>query len=381
MIRIALAAALTGSVLGTAAVLASDDAPPKVPAITARATSTPEPAQQPTMPERNSRIIRRVDDPAGGAPWAIRAWDSSYRTRRTKEIRHTTCLQVGRLQGDAFGWVDAEGRFMAKQGAGGMCQTAKQLKASGAFSHRINLVASDGKPGETVTWGRAEADVTRLTLNDEPPFDPDGAFIRVAPAAAPVIVKSTIEYDDGTRRVVDPLGSYPGERSLPGSQRLAAFAPDPAGGAPWGLMALKGERGSTCIGTPGKLVGNHLGEIDARYDILMADPFENFGQCGRKPPTRAYPLRLDALIGGRQGDDQGRIERRVLEGRIVYFGTVHPDVASVTIVTPRDVRSLVPSKDFPAIVTVYAGLFPGGTATAIAHFKDGRTVARSLHVE
>jgi hypothetical protein len=71
----------------------------------------------------------------------------------------------------------------------------------------------------------------------------------------------------------------------------------------------------------------------------------------------------------------------VLEGRLVYFGTVHPDVTSVTIVTPRDVRTLVPTKDFHAIVAVYDGPFPGGTATATAHFKDGRELTRTLHVE
>ena len=44
---------------------------------------------------------------------------------------------------------------------------------------------------------------------------------------------------------------------------------------------------------------------------------------------------------------------------------MHPDVASVTITTPRDVRTLVPTSDH-AIIAVYDGLFPGGTATATA---------------
>jgi hypothetical protein len=93
-------------------------------------------------------------------------------------------------------------------------------------------------------------------------------------------------------------------------------------------------------------------------------------------------MRTQTLISGAaDSDPRGRIERRVLEGRIVFSGTVHPDIVSLTITTPHDVRTLIPTPEHHAFVTVYAGRFPGGRATASARFKDGRTVTRSLYVE
>ena len=81
------------------------------------------------------------------------------------------------------------------------------------------------------------------------------------------------------------------------------------------------------------------------------------------------------------GDPRGRIERRTQDTRLVFHGRVYPDVVSVTIRTPRDVRTLVPTSPAHAVLAVYDGLFPGGKVTATARFKDGREVTRSLYVE
>jgi hypothetical protein len=104
-----------------------------------------------------------------------------------------------------------------------------------------------------------------------------------------------------------------------------------------------------------------------------------FSNCRRKPPTRAYPMRLTTLSSSiPASDDRGRIERRTLEGRLVFHGQVHPDVATVTLRTPRDVRTLVPSEGF--VLAVYDGQFPGGEVTATARLRDGKEVTRSLYV-
>ena len=71
-----------------------------------------------------------------------------------------------------------------------------------------------------------------------------------------------------------------------------------------------------------------------------------------------------------------------MEGtRTVFSDLVHSDVVSVTIRTPRDVRTLVPSAKAHAILAVYDGRFPGGRVTATARMKDGREVTRALYVE
>ena len=48
-------------------------------------------------------------------------------------------------------------------------------------------------------------------------------------------------------------------------------------------------------------------------------------------------------LGRGFADPGGSVERRVDPARIVFDGTVHPDVQTVTIRTPRDVRTIVPS--------------------------------------
>ena len=175
-----------------------------------------------------------------------------------------------------------------------------------------------------------------------------------------MITRTTIKRADGTSKTRDTLdqGGFRGERIVPGTSRVLAVAPDPAGGQPWAVLGYKGERGSTCYSGPGRLVGNHFGRIDSRLDILYGDSFELFAYCGKKPPTAAHPLRVDTLVGGDALDSRGRIERRIIDGRIVYWGVVHPDVVSVTIITPRDVRTLMPDQGVHVFVAVVRRAVP-----------------------
>jgi hypothetical protein len=50
---------------------------------------------------------------------------------------------------------------------------------------------------------------------------------------------------------------------------------------------------------------------------------------------------------------------------------VSPDVVAVTLRTPRDVRTIRPVGG--AFLAVYDGAFYGGTITATARTRDGRT--------
>ena len=109
-----------------------------------------------------------------------------------------------------------------------------------------------------------------------------------------------------------------------------------------------------------------------------------FFNCKRKPPTRAYPMRTDDARSAASPTPirRGRIERRVVEGRIVFsrHGSTPTSSASRSR-TPHDVRTLIPTPEHHAFVTVYDGQFPGGEATATARLKDGQEVTRSLYVE
>jgi hypothetical protein len=89
-------------------------------------------------------------------------------------------------------------------------------------------------------------------------------------------------------------------------------------------------------------------------------------------------LRLTyGLWGEEPGDDTtGHIERRVLQGRTTIHGRVDPSVLSVTLRTPRDVRTLVPSQHL--ILAVYEGTFPTGEVVATAHLENGGSVSRRM---
>jgi hypothetical protein len=360
---------------------------PRPPAV--KPAAGPRERTPPPIEARKARIALEVADPAGGPAWAMRTYETTLRSKRGKAT-DAECYEIGRLQGDTFGWVDGHGAFKPTQPghyeSPGDCPSPGVLEALGVNAGRLTAVTYSPTglplPGATVTWGTAEPDVRQVQFNDEAPLAVHGRFLDVRSGGDLMIARTTIERADGTRETRDAVDrrGYRGERNLPGTSRVAAVAPDPAGGRPWGILVSKGELGGRCFSSPGRLVGSHFAYVDARLDTLYGDFMEQFGNCSRKPPTARHPLRVDALVGGDALDSQGRIERRVIDGRIVYWGIVHPDVTSVTIVTPRDIRTLVPTRDH-VFVAAYAGLFPGGRATAIAHLKDGREVRRSLHVE
>ena len=67
-----------------------------------------------------------------------------------------------------------------------------------------------------------------------------------------------------------------------------------------------------------------------------------------------------------------QVLRRTLPGRTFISGTARPDVVSITLRTPRDVRTIKPAGG--TFLAVYDGSFYGGEIVATAHLRDGRTV-------
>jgi len=407
--RLALAAALLGSAAGATAVLAAGDEPPrkpKPPAIAALATPaqpTPEP-----MKAQNAKLLVEVADPDGGVPWAIRHFTGQLEPRKPpKDMRKylspdaledleatsTDCWELGRLQGDQFGWIDGHGTFTAR--APGRyelpmsCYTARSLRRIGPALMRSTTIAytpgRSPEPSRTITWGPVSDEVAAVTPENEARISigPERAVLQIARGGSAPLRRGVIERRDGSTKRFD-FFQFPrqrGERPVAGTERVAVRAPDPAGGEPWGVVVKDGTKGGLCFDTPGRLVGNQVGFVDQRHDTFMPG-FEFEVACNRERPTRSYPLRLDTLISSiPEGDDRGEVERRVLSHRIVFWGRAHPDVVSVTIKTPRDVRTLIPSVDLHFVMAVYDGQFPAGKATATARLRDGKEVTRSLYVE
>jgi hypothetical protein len=79
------------------------------------------------------------------------------------------------------------------------------------------------------------------------------------------------------------------------------------------------------------------------------------------------------LGGGDSRTGPRRTARRTLPGGTVFNGTARADVKSVTIATPRDVRTLIPSRRAHAFLAVYDGTFPTGETVITTTFTDGTT--------
>ncbi|MDA0185566.1 hypothetical protein OJ997_35000 [Solirubrobacter phytolaccae] len=410
--RLALAAALLGSAAGATAVLAAaeDDPPPKPkpPAIAAQATPA-QPTPEPLKAE-DVRLLVQVPDPEGAAPWAVRHFAAAVKPQLPpKELRdqmpagalkelkatRTECWELGRIEGEQFGWIDGEGTFTTHApghyGVPSNCMPPSRLAKLGSsvFGLGTVTVPPDGapRPARAITWGPVAEDVVAVTPEGGPriPVGSEGVVLRVVSGESNRGLRGVIERRDGSTERFDHARSLPNdkrERPLPGTRSVEVRAPDPAGGEPWAVIVHKSSKGGLCYSAPGRLVGTQLGYVDPVLDTFSTTGEFEIG-CGLPKPTRAYPLRVTTLRSSIPGgaDDRGQIERRTLSNRIVFHGSVHPDVMSVTIRTPRDVRTLVPSPTHHMFIAVYDGQFPGGNATATAHLRNGKEVTRSVYVE
>jgi hypothetical protein len=380
--RIAIAAALAGSAIGAAAVLADDHSAPNVPAV-APAKTTPQDTRPP-LKARDITIDVQANDPKGGPPWAVR--------RFTAGTPESECAELGRIVNGTFGWIDGYGTFRpARAGrheAPDLCEPPLSLKRIGAqVIPTTTVVYRPGvspQPSRGVAWGLAAPGIRAIRPQGGPELDVTrrNTFLAVTTTPPPANYKGQLIRNDGSIRRYDYGPEYPNTfiAPTPGTTRVAIEAPDPAGGQPWAILVADGPHGELCRSQEGRLLGGRLGVIQRPLDIF--NPL--FGEifCRRQPrePTPAYPLRITyGLWGEGFGDDSsGHVERRVLRGRVSISGQVDPSVVSVTLRTPRDVRTLVPSQPDHLILAVYEGTFPTGEVTAVAHLSDGRDVTRRM---
>ena len=209
-------------------------------------------------------------------------------------------------------------------------------------------------------------------------LDANRAFLAVLPGHdwdAPLRISAVI---DGRTVVRSALQSFPGP---PAPATPQARAPDPNGGAPWGFAA--GADHSTDYG---RIVDGRLAVIEARNGSLHDGPDGwsggGNGPAARKPP----PVRFDSNGGPEEGPFGERptavprpeIERRTLPGRTIITGVADAGVVSVTLATPRDVRTLRPSGPQHVLIAVYDGQFFGGEITATVELRDGHTVTEDV---
>ena len=275
-----------------------------------------------------------------------------------------------------------------------MCNPARFLRrGSPAIARIVQLSGTrlaQGAPASTITWGELGRPLASVALSDGTQLaaDADRAVLRVRAGDAPSWTLGSARYLDGHRRVfhrASPAPRYPLD-----SAEVAARAPDPAGGPPWAVLHPRGAP-RTCLIGPGRLVGRHIGVVDARLGIFWPDVrpttltrsdrvlLDGYtepvtGACPHPAPrlTASRPAAIDFRVAFLHDEDPvGRIQLREPDGRTIAFGATASNVTAVTILGDR---TLVPSPTAHAIISVQAGTSPSGDFSVGAHLRDGRNL-------
>jgi hypothetical protein len=414
---IALLAVLAGLAAGIAAALlipttraqnaggATSSAPPIDPGsatVVRVARARPVPGDVEIRPDGPVRIEARAADPLGGPDWAVRVFPAERVTRARSRragvdpvIGRPLCAQLGRIHDGRFGWLEADGTFRplpvgAQGGAISTCGSRTPdlngVPTLDAVSPITDPAAPAARVRSTVAWGIAGSAARTVALYVAgravtPDPTAHGAFVvAVGPEVSQQAIRGTATYAGGRRRTLGHR--VPGR--MAGPQRLAARAPDPNGGLPFAMTVSRGDGGRFCTGSGGRVVGDRVGGVDFARDLLVEGASGGYGCSG--PADGAQLRRLyqqhPVLLGwsGGTGDlaaeggdtgATGRIARRTQRGRTTFTGTAAPGVVAVTLATPRDVRTLIPSGPTRALIVVYDGGFPTGEVKVIARFRDG----------
>ncbi|HEV3283036.1 MAG TPA: hypothetical protein VG010_02430 [Solirubrobacteraceae bacterium] len=351
---------------------------------------------EPDLPLSSTvRTTLRAKDPAGGPTWALRSWQGVPNPRANfgtgDHPARFICFQFGVLEHDRLfeprpGSTSVPLSVGQEYGGSGGCNTPGDLARFPPFAEPVSYVddpyAYAPRPVRTVVSGVLALDATHpklLGAGAPRPLalDANHAFLAVLPGRywdAPLRIAVAIH---GRTMLGSTVPSFPGP---PAPSTPQARAPDPDGGAPWGFAASS--NGSSAVGRilEGRLAG--ISELDGT--LRHGPEAWNGGGEARlrqKPP----PVRFDSQGGAESLPGQvpaalprPKVQRRTLPGRTVITGVANPDVVSVTLVTPRDVRTLRPSGPQHALIVVYDGQFFQGLITANVLLHDGRTVTEQV---
>lgn len=342
---------------------------------------------------------------SGGAPgWAVRTFRAERRSLRAPARTldrpvwrmRVVCTELLRTYRGSEGWLYPDNRFRPiAPGAPLLTSACASTRPARETAELVTRAAPDPRgewiPDSSVVWGVAPAGARRATVEGlaggrrSARIGPHGAFLIPVPDAASPRGAAVVYAlrDGGTARVrlssvARAVRSKRGP--VPGTEQLEALTPDPAGGPSLGFLVADRGDGGTCVGGAAQAVGNRIGLVETSLGLFYEGGLRR-ADCRppRVPPTRTLPVVSGmGFSSGHSGEDdlflrRARIERRLQRGRLEISAICHPDVERVTIQTPRDVRTLVPSPRARAILAVYAGNFRAGEIVITAHLRGGRT--------
>lgn len=379
---------------------AESNRPLREPPVPAYRNPLPPRAAEPSPPDipiaGSVRETVRAEDPAGGPHWMLRSWRGRPNPRANfgggDSPKSFLCTQVGVLERHRLVQPRPGLRPLVLElgqdyglGIGG-CNAPADLVRLGPLSQSVTYLADpyayQPRPLRVVVSGMLPAGATHpLLAGAGTPralrTDANHAFLTVLPGRywdAPLRVSARVGGRTVTRSATE--GPGPGVPEIP-----EARAPDPDGGAPWGFAAT-GDASAY-----GRIVEGRLAAIDERAGTLIDGPDGSSSGGSGERRARPEPVRFDVQGGSESASleeplpapSRAQIERRTLPGRTIVTGVADADVVSVTLQTPRDVRTLRPSGLRHVLIVVYDGQFFRGAITATVRLSDGRTVTEQLH--
>jgi hypothetical protein len=91
--------------------------------------------------------------------------------------------------------------------------------------------------------------------------------------------------------------------------------------------------------------------------------------------------RFTGPAGGPQdaAPSPAQVARRTLPGRTVLTGSASKQVSSITLRTPRDVRTVRPGPG-GLFLAVYDGVFYDGQIHAVARLRDGSIITQTFPI-
>jgi hypothetical protein len=172
-------------------------------------------------------------------------------------------------------------------------------------------------------------------------------------------------------------------------------APSPDGSAPWGFTRTSLCPSAWSISEIGRVVEGRFATVENNGQVGPGGGGSSTGSpCGTRNARlqeRDEPLggtnAFDDVIGFQivhnqpertEPPTEAEVQRRTLPGATVIAGTAAPDVKSITLSTPADVRTVQPVGPSHVFIVVYDGDFYRGTFTATALLSDGRTVTQPI---
>ncbi|HEY5194867.1 MAG TPA: hypothetical protein VIJ39_13495 [Solirubrobacteraceae bacterium] len=352
------------------------------------------------------RETLHASDPAGGPEWALRSWQGRPNPRARygeSPPARLVCFQVGIRRGGTLfeprpGASPRPLEVGQEEGseAGGCNATAyvaDHPPVAMVESYTDHPYAYTPTPARTVVAGMLPPDGTHpLLLGAGAPralsTDANHMFLAVLPGRywdAPLRV-SVVEHGRTIAARAASTSQVPPVLMVP-----QARAPDPDGGAPWGYA--EAANGSSAYG---RIVDGRLAGLSEREGAVRNGPMGWGGgePCFAHRRSRACPyadrhppaVHFDVQSGAGEGPLEGatpaltppQIQRRTLEGHTIVTARADPDVVSVTLATPSDVRTLRPGGPQHVFLVVYDGQFFRGAITATILLRDGRTVTQSV---